>query len=141
MLRPSRHPWPPHRATTGYHEKLHALSPALRYACGIRSRKYVYICHSAPCLQNYNRRLATSIRLALGLPIAGTAHRGVLACTGSTTVPMRKEVNKCKFLYSAISGPQDCSKHFPFYFPDRPVQSDTVSTSLASIQPYATINA
>ena len=36
---------------------------------------------------------------------------------------------------------QDCSKHFMIYLPDRPVQSDTVSTFLGSIQPYATINA
>ena len=31
--------------------------------------------------------------------------------------------------------------HYPFYYSDRPVQSDTLSTSLGSIQPYATINA
>ncbi|KAK2175962.1 hypothetical protein NP493_692g00020 [Ridgeia piscesae] len=31
--------------------------------------------------------------------------------------------------------------HFTLYFPDRPVQSDTISASLGSIQPYATINA
>ena len=30
---------------------------------------------------------------------------------------------------------------FIFYFPGRPVQSDTISTSLGSIQPYAAINA
>ena len=29
---------------------------------------------------------------------------------------------------------------FTLYFPDRPVQSDTISTSLGSIQPRATIN-
>ena len=29
---------------------------------------------------------------------------------------------------------------FTLYFPDRPVQSNTVLTSLGSIQPYATIN-
>ena len=46
-----------------------------------------------------------------------------------------------KFLYSAVSSHQDCSKRFTLYFPDRPVQSDTISTSLGSIQPYATINA
>ncbi|KAK2189190.1 hypothetical protein NP493_113g00032 [Ridgeia piscesae] len=48
---------------------------------------------------------------------------------------------KGKFLYSAVSNPQDCSKHFTLYFPDRPVQLDTISTSLGSIQQYATINA
>ncbi|KAK2170600.1 hypothetical protein NP493_1148g00086 [Ridgeia piscesae] len=40
---------------------------------------------------------------------------------------------KDKFLYSAVSSPQDCSKHFTLYFPDRPVQSNTSSTSLGSI--------
>ena len=48
---------------------------------------------------------------------------------------------KGKFLYSAVSSPQDRSKRFTLYFPDRPVHSDTISASLGSIQPYATINA
>ena len=48
---------------------------------------------------------------------------------------------KRQFLYSAISNPQDHSKRFTLYFPDRPVHSDTISASLGSIQPYATINA
>ena len=48
---------------------------------------------------------------------------------------------KGKFLYSAVSSPQDHSKRFTLYFPDRPVHSDTISASLGSIQPYATINA
>ena len=50
-------------------------------------------------------------------------------------------VKKGKFLYSAVSSPQDRSKRFTLYFPDRPVHSDTISASLGSIQPYATINA
>ena len=49
--------------------------------------------------------------------------------------------SKGKFLCSAVSGPQACSKHLTLYFPDRPVQSDTISTSLGSIQPYTIINA
>ena len=49
--------------------------------------------------------------------------------------------SKGKFLYSAVSNPQDLSKRFTLYFPDRPVHSDTISASLGSIQPYATINA
>ena len=44
--------------------------------------------------------------------------------------------NKGKFLYSAVSSPQDHSKLFTVYFPDRPVQSDTISASLGSIQSY-----
>ena len=44
-------------------------------------------------------------------------------------------------IYSAVSSPQDRSKRFTLYFPDRPVHSDTISASLGSIQPYATINA
>ena len=47
--------------------------------------------------------------------------------------------SKRKFLYSAVSSPQDCSKHI--LLPGRPVQSNIVSTSLGSIQPYTTINA
>ena len=49
--------------------------------------------------------------------------------------------NKRKFLYSAVSNPQDFSKRFTFYSPDRPVHSDTISTSLGSSQRYAIINA
>ena len=48
---------------------------------------------------------------------------------------------KGKFLYSAVSSPQDRSKRFILYFSDRPVHSDTISASLGSIQPHATINA
>ena len=48
---------------------------------------------------------------------------------------------KSKFLYSVVSSPQDHSKHFTLYFPDRPVHSETILASLGSIQPYATINA
>ena len=49
--------------------------------------------------------------------------------------------SKGNFLYSAVSSPQDRSKRFTLYFPDRPVHSDTISAALGSIQPYATINA
>ena len=49
--------------------------------------------------------------------------------------------NVSSYTDSAVSSPQDCSKRFILYFPDRPVQSDTISTSLGSIQPYATLNA
>ncbi|KAK2159142.1 hypothetical protein NP493_1744g00070 [Ridgeia piscesae] len=45
------------------------------------------------------------------------------------------------FLYSAVSNPQDFSKCFTLFFTGRPVQSDTISTSLGSTQPYAAINA
>ena len=48
-------------------------------------------------------------------------------------------VIKGKFLCRAVSIPR--SKRFTLYFPDRPVHSDTISASLGSIQPYATINA
>ena len=45
-------------------------------------------------------------------------------------------------IYNAVSSPQDRSKRFTLYFPDRPaVHSDTISASLGSIQPYAAINA
>ena len=50
---------------------------------------------------------------------------------------MFKKVKISSF-YSA--GPQDRSNCFTLYFPDRPVHSDTISASLGSIQPYATIN-
>ena len=46
----------------------------------------------------------------------------------------------CEY-YSALSSPRDRLKRFTLYFPDRPVHSDTISASLGSIQPYATINA
>ena len=53
----------------------------------------------------------------------------------------RSKKGKGKFLYSAVSSPQDRSKRFTLYFPDRPVHSDTISASLGSIQPYATVKA
>ena len=53
----------------------------------------------------------------------------------------KKRRSKGTFLYSVASSPQDRSKRFTFYFPDIPVHSDTISASLGSIQPYATINA
>ena len=65
--------------------------------------------------------------------IGTVCHRGFFLVTC--------RVKKGKFLYSAISSPQDRSKRFTLYFPDRPVHSDTISASLGSIQPYATINA
>jgi len=46
-----------------------------------------------------------------------------------------------KFLYSAVSSPQDRSKRFTHYFPDRPIHSGTISASLGSIQPSAALNA
>ena len=52
----------------------------------------------------------------------------------------RLSYKKGKFLYSTVSSPQDRSKRFTLYFPDRPVHSDTNSASLGSIQPYASIN-
>ena len=52
-----------------------------------------------------------------------------------------KSTKKGKFLYSAVSSPQDRSKRFTLYFSDRPVHPDTISASLGRIQPYATINA
>ena len=56
---------------------------------------------------------------------------------GLFSFPQRGRCFKGKFLYSAVSNPQDRSLHFT----DRPVHSDTISASLGSIQPYATINA
>ena len=53
-----------------------------------------------------------------------------------TTSTTTEDINKKgKFLYSAVSSPQDRSKRFTLYFPDRPVHSDTISASLGSIQP------
>ena len=48
-------------------------------------------------------------------------------------VTLAKKQCKGKFLYSAVSSPQDRSKRFTLYFPDRSVHSDTISTSLGSI--------
>ena len=56
----------------------------------------------------------------------------------NTTKTLKK--GKDEFFYTAGSNPQDCPKRFTLYFPDSPVQSGTISTSLGSIQPYATIN-
>ena len=48
---------------------------------------------------------------------------------------------KASSYYSAVPSPQDRSKRFILYFPDRPVHLDTISASLGSSQQYATINA
>ena len=64
-----------------------------------------------------------------------------LGCGLDIGVGVQLKKGKGKFLYSAVSNPQDCSKRFTLYFPGRPVQSDTISTSLGNIQPYAAINA
>ena len=58
----------------------------------------------------------------------------------NTGTSLKKISSKGKFLYSAISSHQDRSKCFPLYFPDTPVHSDTISASLASIQPLVAIN-
>ena len=49
-----------------------------------------------------------------------------------------KKVSSYIALYPVLRTAQSA---FTLYFPVRPVQSDTISTSLGSIQPYATINA
>ena len=73
-----------------------------------------------------------------------------ISCRGLVVMENSHQLNKLyvtckkgkgKFLYSAVSSPQDRSKRFTLYFPDIPVHSDTISASLGSIQPYATINA
>ena len=64
----------------------------------------------------------------------------VLGCQGWTKHVLFPQ-SKGKFLYGAVSNPQDSSKRFTHYFPGKPVQSNTISTSLGSIQPYATITA
>ena len=87
-------------------------------------------------------------------PEASRGWRGSTGCRGdgggeseelSTSICGRNHpipvVKKGKFLYSAVSSPQDRSKRFTLYFPDRPVHSDTISASQGSIQPYAAINA
>ena len=61
--------------------------------------------------------------------------------TGPSWTQFTDQVKKGKFLYSAVSSPQERSKRFTLYFPDRPALSDTISVSLGSIQPYAAINA
>ena len=66
--------------------------------------------------------------------------RAATKLTGYPPEGVADHVKKDRFLYSAVSSPQDHSKHFTLYFPDRPVQSDTISASLGSIQSYATIN-
>ena len=59
----------------------------------------------------------------------------VFICDGTSTVRVKK-VN-----VSAVSNPQDCTKRFALPFPDRLIQSKTISTYLGSIQPYATSSA
>ena len=64
---------------------------------------------------------------------------------GCATVVIREAMNLRTCLhfrqrYVLIYNPQDSSKRFTLYFSDRPVHSDTISTSLGAIQPYAKIN-
>ena len=65
---------------------------------------------------------------------------GSMLYTVSTNLSNTRQPKKGKFLYSALSNPQDRSMHITLYFPDRPVHSYTISVSLRSIQPYAAIN-
>ena len=62
-------------------------------------------------------------------------------CNGESDIYGGGDGLESKFLYSAVSSPHDCSKRFTLYFPDRPVHSDTISTSLRSIKPTTAINA
>ena len=71
-------------------------------------------------------------------PVTLTGTKVAVHLSGSETGMLAMANKKGKFLYSAVSSPQDHSKHFTLYFHDRPVQSDTISASLGSIQPYAT---
>ena len=48
---------------------------------------------------------------------------------------------KDKFLYSAVSNPQDSSKCNYTLLPGRTVQSNTVSASQGSIQPHCNLTA
>ena len=64
-----------------------------------------------------------------------------LRCSLDIGVSVQLKNGKGKFLYRAVSNPLDCSKRFTLYFPGRPVQSDTITTYLENIQPYAAIDA
>ena len=50
------------------------------------------------------------------------------------------QVKKATSYYNAVFSPQDRSKRFTHQFSGRPVQPDTISTSLGSIQLYAAIS-
>ena len=111
------------------------------------------VAHEEQPVRPIQTRLATE---RLRPPDAGGDGVGVLGVLGrlqqyvaarvdrhlqTPTAAIVVHTSKGKFLYSAVSSPQDSSKRFILYIPGRPVHSDTISASLRSIQPYATINA
>ena len=71
------------------------------------------------------------------LKMSNTMHSGVYSKSATLQQKKIKVSSYIALLSCAVSSLQDCSKHFP----GRPVQSDTISTSLGSIQSYTTINA
>ena len=93
---------------------------------------YAIIMHLRRCVSDFTSSRATNTECTLQRVFC------------SQRIPFRYHLghkSKCKFLHTAVSSPQDRSKRFTLYIPDRPVHSDTISASLGSIQPYATINA
>ena len=89
--------------------------------------------------------ISHSFYLQITLPTRFTRTTGTLIdnlfCRLHESIHTAGILTKGKFLYSAVSSPQDRSKCFTLYFPDRPIHLNTISASLGSIQPYATINA
>ena len=96
---------------------------------------------------NDNRKKISTTTVAV-VAVSGVAAVGVVAtaatvvATGTTTYVISQHIFQTasqkydnmyndnikigKFLYSAVSSPQDRSKRFTLYFPDRPVHSDTI---------------
>ncbi len=72
----------------------------------------------------YNFKLISRI-LLLCNKVFGILNNLPMGCRVRHTFAVGKK-SKGKFLYSAVSSPQDRSKHFTLYFPDRPVHSDTI---------------
>ena len=62
--------------------------------------------------------------------ISTTAFRTQLMVFVCTTLHIKRQLSKGKFLYNAVSCPQDRSKCFTLYFPDRPVHSDATLTTI-----------
>ena len=100
--------------------------------------KAVHVLSRQCTCSHVRARAITSVRV---LTRQCTRSQGKIIIITTTMVKVPVKGKETKFLYSAVSNPQDCSKRFTLYFPDRPVQSNTMSTFLGSIQPYATISA
>ena len=129
----SLHPW--WRVDLGSTFQLKEVSVSQRNS----NRKLLYVFITYILIPLY--KLDTCLDSCQVLPTKQYAGTYINTSVNAFLIRSYSRKKKGKFLYSAVFSPQDRSKRFTLYFPDIPIHSDTISASLGSIQPYATIYA